>query len=359
MQRRFAAPRRWSQEPDDDLQEERPGVFRRLRLVSVGAAVLAFAAGLMITQISDAATSRWPQRGGGSQACPTITQRAPATGGAAGRSQSAKPSASAAAGNEAADPAAGDVAKPGQTAGDVNGGQQNGRQVTNHVGDGQVAGRPTWRRVNPHCPTPPAQPPTGGGTGTAVPSAGSSTGVTLDTLGNDCSQSKLLAHDGFQNAPRCVSTAFGEVSSQDKNPTLLITQAPQRVRVGQTFTIQVSTRNLVRDRFLGAAAGGYYLESAFLTADGLTRGHFHTACRMLASTRVAPDPSVAPAFFVATEDKGGGAQPDVVTINITGMPTAGTAQCAAWAGDGSHRIPMMQKANETPAFDAVRITVTN
>ncbi|HTJ39020.1 MAG TPA: Pecanex-like protein 1 [Dactylosporangium sp.] len=361
--RRFAAPRQWDEEPDDS-HEDRPGVFRRLRLVSVGAAVLAFFAGLLVTQISDAATSRWPQRGSGSQACPTITARGPATGAATGRSSSAKasakPSASASADNEAADPAAGDVAKPGQTAGDVNGGTQNGRQVTNHVGDGQVAGRPSWRRVNPHCPTPPAVPPTTGGNGsTGAPSAGSSTGVTLDTLGNDCSQSKLLAHDGFQNAPRCVSTAFGEVSSQDKNPTLLITRAPQRVRVGQTFTIEVSTRNLVRDRFLGAAAGGYYLESAFLTAEGLTRGHFHTACRMLASTRVAPDPSVAPAFFVATEDKGGGAQPDVVTINVTGMPTAGTAQCAAWAGDGSHRIPMMQKANETPAFDAVRITVTN
>ncbi|WP_433077366.1 Pecanex-like protein 1 [Dactylosporangium sp. CA-052675] len=343
--------------PADD--EQRAPNARGKRAVTVIAAVLAFVAGLTVTQISEAATRRPNQNNNGSKACPTATAKGPATGAAGGTSKAApKPSASsAAAADEGADPVAGSVPKPDQTAGDVSGGNQNGRQVTNHIGDGQVNGRPQWRRVNPNCPTPP--PTQGGGGSTAVPSAGSSTGTTLETLGNDCSQSRLAAHTGFQDAPRCVSTAFGEVSSQDKNPTLLITRAPQRVRVGQAFTIQVSTRNLVRDRFLGAAAGGYYLESAFLTPDGLTRGHFHTACRMLASTRSAPDPTVAPAFFVATEDRGGGAQPDVVTINITGMPTTGTAQCASWAGDGSHRIPMMQKANEIPSFDSVRITVTN
>ena len=355
MQRWSAARRRWSEDEEDETgsPEAKPGIFRNKRLMTVGAAVIAFVAGLTVTQIADATTRRQPTRGSGST-CATATVRAPATGAGKPATTAPKQTASAAADAQAADPAAGDVAKPGQTAGDVAGGSQNGKSVTNHVGDGQVQGRPRWRRVNPNCPTPPVTAPT-----TGAPSAGSSTGVTLDTLGNDCADSKLLAHDGFQNAPRCVSTAFGEVSSQDKNPTLLIVGSPQRVRVGQAFTIQVSTRNLVRDRFLGAAAGGYYLESAFLTREGLTRGHFHTACRMLASTRVAPDPTVAPAFFVATEDKGGGAQPDVITINVVGLPTAGTAQCAAWAGDGSHRIPMMQKANETPAFDAVRITVTN
>ncbi|WP_432832384.1 Pecanex-like protein 1 [Dactylosporangium sp. CA-092794] len=355
MQRRSAAYPRWS-EDEAGSTEGKPGFFRNKRVLSIGAAVLAFAAGLTVTQISNASTWKRQPQGGGSAACATATAKGPATGRAGSSSApAAKASADASADpGVGANPAAGDVPKPGQTAGDVSGGTQNGHRVTNHVGDGQVQGRPNWRRVNPNCPTPAATTTT-----TGAPNAGSSTGTTLDTLGNDCSQSKLPAHDGFQNAPRCVSTAFGEVSSQDKNPTLLITGAPQRVRVGQAFTIQVSTRNLVRDRFLGAAAGGYYLESAFLTADGLTRGHFHTACRMLASTRLAPDPTVAPAFFVATEDSGGSAQPDVVTINVTGMPTAGTAQCASWAGDGSHRIPMMQKANETPAFDAVRITVTN
>ena len=81
------------------------------------------------------------------------------------------------------------------------------------------------------------------------------------------------------------------------------------MRVNQFFDIRVSTRNLVRDRFLKAADGGYYMESSFLTAEGLVRGHFHTACRMLATTRQAPDPAPAPAFFVATEDGKGGTEP--------------------------------------------------
>jgi hypothetical protein len=179
----------------------------------------------------------------------------------------------------------------------------------------------------------------------------------LDVLGTDCTGSRLPPHDGFQLAPRCVSTSFGEVAAEDKSPSLLITDAPRSVRVKEKFTISVSTRNLVRDRFLGAAAGGYYLESSFLSKDGLQRGHFHTACRMLGSTDVAPDAAPAPEFFLATQDNGGGADPDTVTVTVTGMPTAGTAQCAVWAGDGSHRIPMMQRANQTPAFDAVRITV--
>jgi hypothetical protein len=179
----------------------------------------------------------------------------------------------------------------------------------------------------------------------------------LDVLGRDCSQSKLEPHNGFQEAPRCVSTEFGEVASEDKSPSLLITESPQTVKAGQDFTISVSTRNLVRDRFLGAAAGGYYLESSFLDEDGIQRGHFHTACRMLGSTSEAPDAAPDPEFFVATQDNGGGEAPDTVKINVSGMPEAGTAQCAVWAGDGSHRVPMMQRANQTPAFDVVRITV--
>src|SRR5436190_16436461 len=37
----------------------------------------------------------------------------------------------------------------------------------------------------------------------------------LDVLGRDCKNSKLEIHDGFQKAPRCVETEFGEVSSAD------------------------------------------------------------------------------------------------------------------------------------------------
>ena len=70
-----------------------------------------------------------------------------------------------------------------------------------------------------------------------------------------------------------------------------------------------------------------------------------------------PPRTPVPAFFVATEDSRGGREPDTVTINVPGLPTAGLAQCASWAGDGSHRIPMMERANQTPALDAVRIQV--
>ncbi|QJY48289.1 Pecanex-like protein 1 [Pseudonocardia broussonetiae] len=186
----------------------------------------------------------------------------------------------------------------------------------------------------------------------APPAAGG-----LEILGDDCTTSELAPHTGFQDAPRCVAIAFGEVAAAAQSPSLLITDAPQTVAAGEAFTLEVSTRNLVRDRFLGAAAGGYYRESSFLTEEGIQRGHFHTACRMLDSVDVAPDAEPAPAFFLATQDNGGGAEPDVVTVPVNPMPGPGTAQCAVWAGDGSHRIPMMQRANQTPAMDVVRIVV--
>lgn len=207
--------------------------------------------------------------------------------------------------------------------------------------------------------TDPAADPTVAATATAdpgspTPPAGGDNG--LDVLGRDCSTSDLQPHTGFQIAPACVSTAFGEVSAQDKNPSLLITKSPDTVAANAPFTLSVSTRNLVRDRFLGAAAGGYYLESSFLDPNGLQRGHFHTACRILPTDDSAPDAAPVPAFFVATQDNGGGAKPDTVVVNVTGLPR-GEAQCTVWAGDGSHRVPMMQRANQTPAVDSVRITV--
>ena len=47
-----------------------------------------------------------------------------------------------------------------------------------------------------------------------------------------------------------------------------------------------------------------------------------------------------------------------MTIEVPGIDIAGELQCTSWAGDGSHRTPMMTKANQTPAIDSVRITVT-
>lgn len=180
----------------------------------------------------------------------------------------------------------------------------------------------------------------------------------LKTLGDDCNKSRLRDHNGFQSAdPRCVGIEFGEQSSQNNNPSLLIVESPATVGVGQPIVLKVSTQNLVRDRFLAAADGGYYKESAFLNRQGLTRGHFHSSCRLVDASNGAPEPLRQP-VFLATEDGGGNAEPDTVTVTLSaGLPAAGTAQCAVWAGDGSHRIPMMAFANQIPAFDAVRITV--
>ena len=177
-------------------------------------------------------------------------------------------------------------------------------------------------------------------------------------LTDTCVDSNLAPHTGFQDASRCVSTEFGEVGAAQDNPSLLITEAPRTVAANTPFTLTISTRNLIRDRFLAAGKGGYYVESSVLS-NGLVRGHFHTACRMLPSTDEAPAADPVPAFFVATEDSKGGATPDEVSIQVPGLPTEGTAQCASWAGDGSHRTPMMVRANQTPAVDSVRIVVRN
>jgi hypothetical protein len=375
MQRRSASRRRST--------VSKPPFYRNKRIIAIGAAGVALVSLLAVTQISDASTRRqreaWQRANCGGPA--TATANAPQTGSAPGQATTGKSK------KKGIDPKAGDVPITGQTAGTLNGGVQNGRQVTNYVGDGQDTNGRRWHR--PGCPTPsasapstaPTTAPAGGGqngqsgdptavpsgstdagnggssSAPAQPSASASTTAPLEILGNDCSNSKLAPHTGFQDGNRCVSTAFGEVGTAANNPTLLIVDAPTTVQVGQAFTLKISTRNLVRDRFLAAAQGGYYLESSFLTDQGLVRGHFHTACRMLPSTDVAPAPDPVPAFFVATEDKGGSATPDVITINVSGMPSAGTAQCASWAGDGSHRIPMMQTAKQIPAFDSVRITV--
>ncbi|WP_433358349.1 hypothetical protein ACQPYV_16220 [Micromonospora saelicesensis] len=197
----------------------------------------------------------------------------------------------------------------------------------------------------------------GGNNGGGNNGGGTAPGAGLGVLANDCDESRLQPHDGFQNGNRCVSTEFGEVGAAANNPSLLITQFPEQVGQNQPFTLRVSTRNLIRDRFLAAGQGGYYVESSLLNDQGLVRGHFHTACRMLDSLTAPPEPQEVPAFFVATEDGRGGAQPDEVTIQIPGLPESGTAQCSVWAGDGSHRLPMMERANQTPAFDSVRIDV--
>jgi hypothetical protein len=181
--------------------------------------------------------------------------------------------------------------------------------------------------------------------------------AALVPLAFGCENSKLEPHNGFQIAPACVSTPAGELAGADDNPSLLITWAPDRIKPGDDITIKVSTRNLIRNEFPPAGQGGYYFESAVLQ-DGIVRGHFHVGCRTLQNTRSAPEP-VRSATFKAVEDGGGGKDPDTVKVVLSGKDANGQAvfkkgdlvQCAAWAGDGSHRVPMMQFANQIPAFD--------
>ncbi|SNT27052.1 hypothetical protein SAMN05421812_104137 [Asanoa hainanensis] len=225
----------------------------------------------------------------------------------------------------------------------------------NNGGTGDNGGGDNNGGSNPGSTTSPSDGTSGGPT--TSPTSPAAPPTLPETLGNTCEGTQLQEHDGFQAGPRCATTQFGEVGAVENNPTLLISRAPARARLNQPFDIQVSTRNLVRDRFLPAAAGGYYKESSRLTEEGLQRGHFHLACRLL-SGRNAQDPALVPAFFKAVEDGGGGATPDTVTVTVPGLAATGVAQCAAWAGDGSHRIPMMVRANQIPAFDSVRIVVT-
>jgi hypothetical protein len=225
--------------------------------------------------------------------------------------------------------------------------RQNGRTVRNYWGDGQAC-----------TTTAPTATPTTTTSGEPNQPVTSAPPPALEIGPDECSEGNgLEPHDGFQNGNRCVDTQMGEVGNADQNPSLLIVSAPRSVGVNEPFTIRVSTRNLIRDRFLPAGQGGYYVEMSLLNAQGLVRGHFHSGCRQLNNTNEAPDPAPAPAFFVATEDGGGSAQPDVIEIRVPGLPNQGTFQCASWAGDPSHRIPMMQRANQVPAFDAVRINV--
>jgi hypothetical protein len=288
------------------------GFHGRPRIIAAVATLLAFGGIVTVTQVSDASTRR-------------ATERA---------SSSASPS-------------------PGTSSADIEAGE----------GGASRADSSASLRESSSAPAEPTRGPSdsqSGQTPNADSTAGASTAGAqvngLDILTNSCDTSELPPHDGFQKGDRCVSTEFGEVGAAANNPSLLITRAPGSVVVNTPFSITVSTRNLIRDRFLAAGKGGYYVESSVLQ-DGLVRGHFHTACRMLTGTGAAPAPEPAPAFFVATEDSRGGREPDSVTINVPGLPSPGVAQCASWAGDGSHRIPMMERANQTPAFDAVRIRV--
>jgi len=174
-------------------------------------------------------------------------------------------------------------------------------------------------------------------------------------LATSCDQSPLPRHDGFQDAPRCVAVDDGEVPAL--TPAVLIARFPRLVRAGRQFQVTISTRNLLRDRFLAAAAGGYYREMSVLDpGSGVVRGHLHAYVQALAGG-VVPDAEAAPLeFFVAIEDGGGGAGVSSVTVSVNGL-TAGRKRLCVTAGDGSHRVPMMRAAKLAAAIDCVRIRV--
>jgi hypothetical protein len=296
--------------------------YRNKRFLAILAAALTFGVFVTVTQVSNAGDRR--RKPPASQPCPTT-----------------------------ATTNAGTAEQPAVT-------NQNGREVRNYRDDGTGTGtnRRGWRP--PNC--------TPASTG-ATPTTSSTGGPSEQVLGTNCEDSRLQAHDGFQNGNRCVSVSHGEVPGADKAPSILITgifingqrrsvsAGPIVINRNTPFEIEFSTRNLVRDRFLAAGQGFYYAEASFLDANGVVRGHVHTACNVLPNDREAPDMEGVPAFFVATEDNGGGEAPDRIRVAVAGIATAGLVQCASWAGDGGHRTPMMQRANQRPAFDAVRIVV--
>jgi hypothetical protein len=305
--------------------------YKNKRVLALLAAVVVCGGLLTVTQVSNAGTNgwNWGKRRPSLPACP------PANAGGATQGGSASPSGSA--------------SNNGVTVT-----TQNGRQVRQYRNDDNP-GQQIRRGGNNRNPRPTCTPTTPAN-GSASPSS-SSTTPPLEILATDCSDSELQAHTGFQDGNRCVSTAIGEVAELAKNATAMITDFPEDgVNVNQPFTLRISTRNLIRDRFLAAGAGGYYAETALLNGQGLVRGHAHIGCRVVNNTNEAPAP-VRSDFFVALEDGAGSANPDQININVTGLPRTGTAICSVWAGDGTHKTPSAQFANTQPAFDVVRFEV--
>src|SRR6266508_1633752 len=171
-------------------------------------------------------------------------------------------------------------------------------------------------------------------------------------LSKDCGDSPLTVNDGFQKGNTCVAVDSGEVS--DKTPAVLITDAPEEVAAGQDFQVAISSKNVVRDRFLAAATGGYYAERSVLNPNGVQRGHSHVWVQDIGDGQSAPNADAAPLdFFKAVEDNGDGD----FTLTITGL-TAGNKKLCVNDADGSHRTAMTKAAKLAMPYDCVRLTVT-
>ncbi len=171
-------------------------------------------------------------------------------------------------------------------------------------------------------------------------------------LSKSCDDSPLTTNDGFQKGNTCVAVDSGEVS--DKTPAVLITSAPEQVAAGQDFQVSISSKNVVRDRFLAAATGGYYAERSVLNPQGIQRGHSHVWVQDIGDGQSAPNADAAPLdFFKAVEDNGNGD----FSLTITGL-NAGNKKLCVNDADGSHRTAMTKAAKLAMPYDCVRLTVT-
>src|SRR6266508_3832079 len=170
-------------------------------------------------------------------------------------------------------------------------------------------------------------------------------------LSKSCDDSPLTTNDGFQKGNTCVAVDSGEVS--DKTPAVLITSAPEQVAAGQDFQVSISSKNVVRDRFLAAATGGYYAERSVLNPEGIQRGHSHVWVQDIGDGQSAPNADAAPLdFFKAVEDNGDGD----FTLTITAL-TAGNKKLCVNDADGSHRTAMTKAAKLAMPYDCVRLFV--
>jgi hypothetical protein len=240
-----------------------------------------------------------------------------------------------------------------------------GQAVTNGQPQ-QAPAQQTDRRRRPCTPRPGPTTTAGSSTAPASPSASPSTRFP-DQGPADCTGSRFQPHDGFQNENRCMDTTFGDVGTVANTPSALFVNTPTTIRVNTPFSLTVSTRNVSRSRFLGAADGGYGLESGRLNAEGAVIGHAHVACNFLPDDDEAPAvtrANVNPAgslndLFQALEDGGGGLGADVAPpVNFQGVTQTGTLRCSAWVGTASHFVPVAPFADIQPAFDVIRIEVT-
>ena len=103
-----------------------------------------------------------------------------------------------------------------------------------------------------------------------------------------------------------------------KDPTLLITDSP---RSSRQHRVHAQGEHPQPDQGpLPRPPVGRLLPGELGAEGRHQRGHFHTACRMLSSLRTAPGRARCPPSSWRPRTTRGGATPDTVTVNVTGLP---------------------------------------